>query len=82
MPRSDAFNKSPDESLPDLAVLEPELIGADRTIALTSALIAAGSAAIPRTGAVALMTAVLEEAIRSCFSATPQVRAEAEVAGK
>ena len=32
----------------------------------------------PRTGAVALMTAVLEEAIRSCFSSGPQIRAEAE----
>jgi hypothetical protein len=34
--------------------------------------------ALPRTGTVALMTAVLEEAIRSCLSRTPRVRAEAE----
>jgi len=78
MPRSDGFDKSPDEALPESSVIEADVLGLTQSGALGFAVIPTGGAAPPRTGAVALMMAVLEEAIRSCFSATPQVRAEAE----
>ena len=78
MPRSDGFDKLPDEALPEPSAIEADVVGLARPGSLTFAFSSTNSAAPPRTGAVALMTAVLEEAIRSCFSATPQVRAEAE----
>lgn len=78
MPRSDGFDKSPDEALPETSVVEAEVLGLTRPGSFAVAFIPTNGKAPPRTGAVALMTAVLEEAIRSCFSATPQIRAEAE----
>lgn len=78
MSGTDTFDKSPDDALPEFSVIETDINGLERPGFLATGLISEGSTALPRTGAVALMTAVLEEAIRSCFSSTPQIRAEAE----
>lgn len=78
MSRTDAFDKSPDDTLPEPAVTDAEITASERPVSLATALLSEGAPPLPRTGAVALMTAVLEEAIRSCFSSTPQIRADAE----
>jgi hypothetical protein len=76
MGKLEELEASPETALPDPALNEPEAPTRARTLAVD--LGAHGETTLPRTGALALMTAVLEEAIRSCFSTTPQVRAEAE----
>jgi hypothetical protein len=78
MGKIEELETSPEVALPDRALAEPDLVPSNRSRSFAAEISTASDAAVPRTGAVALMTAVLEEAIRSCFSHTPQIRADAE----
>jgi len=76
MGKLEELETSPEAALPDAVLSEPDAPARARTLA--AELCAHCETTLPRTGSLALMTAVLEEAIRSCFSTTPQVRSEAE----